>query len=98
MPAKLQVTTAADLEKDIFKNKNTLRRPLPRKCSQCGRKYFRRNMMEQWTGRNDGRRYGWHKDVAKVCLSCMSEAESRRIIGIADVQFGRLSTVGRGGG
>lgn len=92
MASKLKVTMV-DVEKDL--KINTVRRPPPRKCSQCGGKYFRRNLMEQWTGRNEGKRYGWHKDIAKVCVSCMSEHESRRIIGIADVQFGRLSTTSK---
>lgn len=47
--------------------------------------------MEQWTGRNDGHRYGWHKDIAKVCTKCMDENESKRIMAIADVQFSKLA-------
>lgn len=84
--------TLADVEKDL--QINTVRKPFSRKCSQCGKGYFRRNLMEQWTGRNEGHRYGWHKDIAKVCTGCMSEYESKRIIGIADVQFGRIIKLG----
>lgn len=87
MKHKLRMTLT-DVEKDL--KINTIRKPLPRKCSQCGGKYFRRNLMEQWTGRNIGKRYGWHKDIAKVCIACMSEYESKKIIGMADVQFGRI--------
>ncbi len=90
MKSKLRMTIS-DIEKDL--KINTLRRPLKRKCSQCGMPYFRRNLMEQWTGRNVGRRFGWHKDIAKVCLSCMTLEESKRIIGIADVQFGTLISI-----
>ena len=86
---RLQVITASDIEKDL--RVNTVRKPLSRKCSQCGRGYFRRNLMEQWTGRNDGHRYGWHKDIAKVCTKCMDENESKRIMAIADVQFSKLA-------
>lgn len=93
MASKHGVITATDVEKDL--KINSARVPHKRKCSQCNGKYFRRNLMEQWTGRNIGHRYGWFKEVAKVCLDCMSEYESKRIIGIADVNFGKLVKLGK---
>lgn len=66
---------------------NTVSKPLSRRCSSCGNSYFRRNRIEVWTGRNPGKRLGWHKDIASVCLKCQDVEESSRIIGIADVQF-----------
>jgi len=86
--ASKQNVTLTDIEKEL---KSGSRIPLSRKCSQCGRGYFRRNLMEQWTGRNEGRRYGWFKEIAKVCLKCMDENESKRVIAIADVQFSKLA-------
>lgn len=91
MASKLNVTLT-DIEKDL--RINTARVPRKRMCSQCGRKYFRRNLIEQWTGRNEGHRYGWHKDLAKVCLNCMDVNESKRVIAIADVQFGKIVKLG----
>lgn len=93
MAVKLNATVS-DIEKQI--KINTLRKSPKRKCSHCNGPYFRRNKMEMWTGWNEGKRYGWHKDIAVVCLKCTSEQESKRIIGIADIQFGRLVKV-RGG-
>lgn len=82
-----------DIEKDL--RINTRRNPPKRKCSDCGGKYFRGNLMEQWTGRNEGHRYGWHKDIVKVCTKCFSENDSRRCVGIADVRFGRIEVVSK---
>lgn len=61
--------------------------PQTRKCSVCGKKYFRRNTMEQWTGRNPGRRYGWCKEIVKVCLECQTMSDSSKAIGLVSVQF-----------
>lgn len=58
-----------------------------RRCSSCKKRYLRRNITEMWTVRAEGCRYGWQKDTAKICMDCMDEAESNRIIGIADVQY-----------
>lgn len=69
---------------------NTTRGPLFKRCSQCGKPYSRRNATEIWTTRNEGHRYGWHKDIARVCLKCMTVSESEKIIGIADVQFSKM--------
>jgi len=85
---KQQVITASDIERDL--KINTIRGPLKRRCSQCGQGYFRRNLAEVWTTRNLGRRYGWHKEIAKVCIKCQDENESKRILTICDVQFSKL--------
>lgn len=67
---------------------NTYNLPLNnRRCSHCKEVYRRRNVTEMWTVRAEGSRYGWQKDTARVCTKCMSEQESERIMGIADVQY-----------
>ena len=73
------------IEKKAFIN--TVSAPPKKQCSQCGKPYYRRNLIEVWTGRNPGKRLGWGKEIAKVCLNCQDVQESARIIGIADVQF-----------
>lgn len=93
MASKLRVTTESI---DKLVEINTVRKPPKRRCSQCGGPYFRRNLMEQWTGRNEGHRYGWHKDIAKVCTKCMDENESKRVIAIADVRFGKIEKIKKG--
>ena len=72
---------------------NTISRPPAHRCSQCGKPYYRRNMMEAWTIRNPGKRIGWHKDIVKVCLACMDQRQAQGIIEIADVQFSRKEVV-----
>lgn len=66
---------------------NTVSKPPSRKCSGCGNPYYRVNTSQQWTGRNPGKRLGWHKDIVRFCTKCLSPEESKRIIAIADVQF-----------
>lgn len=67
---------------------NTYNMPLDgRRCGTCRKVYLRRNLTEMWTKREEGSRYGWEKDKAKTCMDCMSENESKKIIGIADVNF-----------
>jgi len=90
---KLHVITASDVDKDL--RINTVRKPLSRKCSQCGGKYFRRNLTEMWTMRNPGKRFGWHKEIGKICLGCMGVPESNRITAIADIQYGKIVKVGK---
>lgn len=85
MAANLTVTK---VEQDL--RLNTVRGPRSKRCSSCGKPYLRRNAMEVWTIQNAGHRYGWHKDIARVCTKCMSESEGERIMGIADVQFSKL--------
>lgn len=72
---------------------NTYQVPLKRKCSHCGKKYFRRNMMDIWTVRAPGQRYGWRKETVKVCMGCMDVHESRHIMKIADVKFSTVLKV-----
>ena len=60
---------------------------ITRKCDRCGDAYFRRNLIEAWTIRSAGHRRGWHKEVAKVCVKCMSVSESRRIFSIVGVSI-----------
>lgn len=63
---------------------NTYNNPLSnRRCSHCKKRYLRRNVTEVWTTRNEGHRYGWQKDTAKVCMDCSSEQDSEKILGIA---------------
>lgn len=69
---------------------NIVRRPNARRCSQCGDPYHRRNVMEQWTVRAEGHRYGWEKDIAKTCTKCTSERESQKIINIAEVRYSEV--------
>lgn len=72
-----------------MENKNVWLVPVPRRCSQCGKPYFRRNRAEVWTSRNPGKKYGWVKEEARVCLACMDIKDSVRMLGVADVQFSR---------
>lgn len=90
---KLEVITATDIDKQL--NINTIRKPLSHKCSQCGKGYFRRNLTEMWTMRNPGKRFGWHKEIGKICLQCMDVPESNRITAIADIQYGKIVKIGK---
>ena len=58
----------------------------PRRCSICGKTYHRRNLQEVWDVRNPGRRIGWHKEVIKTCMNCLSKQQALRIISIAIVK------------
>lgn len=52
------------------------RKKSDKNCSICGKNYFRRNRFEAWTSQNPGKREGWEKKVAKICLACMNAAQS----------------------
>lgn len=72
---------------------NTITKPPKRRCSRCNSKYYRVNSVEQWTGRNMGKRLGWHKDRAKICLNCQDVRESIQMMELADVKFYKKSVV-----
>jgi hypothetical protein len=57
-----------------------------RRCGRCGEPYARRNLIEIWDTRNEGHRDGWHKTIARVCLKCQSDAESRRVLVLAHIR------------
>jgi hypothetical protein len=45
---------------------------------------------EAWTSRVPGKRFGWTKERAVICVHCMDEKRARRMLGIVDVQFKRV--------
>jgi len=51
--------------------------PLPRTCFRCGARYYRRNALEAWVTLPNGART---KDVIRICLHCMSNAETARLV------------------
>lgn len=73
---------------------NTISKPPKRKCSDCGRTYYRVNKVHVWTGRNIGHRYGWHRDTANVCIKCMDPQSSTKILGLTHVHTNSLYRVG----
>lgn len=66
---------------------NTVSKPPARRCSQCGHPYYRVNAASLWTIRTPGKRLGWHKEIVKVCLKCMTKKQAEQVIRIADIQF-----------
>jgi hypothetical protein len=55
----------------------------PRRCSVCGDKYNRRNLVESWTTQNQGHRAGWMKTEMRVCTRCSAEPQARRLVIVA---------------
>lgn len=72
---------------------NTQSVPPNRKCSTCGKTYYRVNKVEVWSGRNEGHRMGWHKDKVRKCNDCMPTSESKRMVTIADVQYSHVENI-----
>ena len=56
-----------------------------RRCDSCNEPYFRRNLVEAWTVRATGHKRGWFKEVAKVCINCMSVGTARRVFALVGV-------------
>lgn len=75
----------------------TITKPVPlhrqtRICTNCGDPYHRRNLVEGWTVRNPGHRKGWHKQIEKLCLNCVSVSKMHRILDIAEASFEKKHT------
>jgi hypothetical protein len=51
-----------------------------RLCENCGRRYYRRNLLQVWDVRNTGHRDGWHQTTIRVCLTCQSPAATQRVL------------------
>lgn len=62
------------------------RRPRPT-CNACGEPYYRRNLTELWTTRNEGHRAGWTKVVARICNTCLPTAKAQRVLMVAAVHM-----------
>lgn len=54
-------------------------------CELCGRRYYRRNLIEVWSVRAEGARMGWNKRTARICLSCQPERLSLQLLRVAHV-------------
>ena len=66
--------------------------PNTRKCDGCGAVYFHRNLIECWTVRASGHRKGWFKEVAKLCMSCMTASHARRVFNMVGVTLSATSS------
>lgn len=54
-------------------------------CVSCGQRYYRRNIIEVWTVRNEGSRAGWVKRRIRQCLTCQPVTRSVALLRVAHV-------------
>jgi len=61
-------------------------------CEKCGYSYYRRNLLECWTGRAPGSRTGWVKTEMKLCNTCLPTVQAQRMFIVSGM---RLTKTGR---
>lgn len=61
-----------------------------RKCTRCGKKYYRSNRLRLWTGTNPGHRDGWRKEDVKLCTTCMPDSAAQ---GAAQLASAKIVTI-----
>lgn len=66
---------------------------MTRHCDTCGRRYWRRDVIEVWRNGN-GR---WTKTTIRQCLTCQSPATVRRLLRVVSVEIGPRGGVSRAG-
>jgi hypothetical protein len=64
-----------------------MRKRKGRTCDLCGRRYFRRNLVEAWDGQSPGKRKGWHKSSLRVCTECAGPRQAERMLTVATVRL-----------
>lgn len=65
----------------------------PRSCDTCSQPYWRRNLVELWTVRNEGHRTGWTKVKVKQCMQCQGTRQSVAILNAAHVAVGARGAI-----
>jgi ribosomal protein S27AE len=64
-----------------------------RQCETCGATYLRRNLVEIWTVRAEGRRDGWVKRLVRQCLRCQPTTLSLQLLRVMHVRT-NVRTIG----
>lgn len=57
-----------------------------RTCDNCGKPYFRRNLVVGWVAANPGHRYGWSRIAVRSCTRCTSEGQAQRMVSLVTVR------------
>jgi len=56
-----------------------------RRCYGCGKQYLRVNIVDVWTLRMPGKRFGWLKQKVKLCNACCSQRQAHQMMSITHV-------------
>jgi hypothetical protein len=59
----------------------------PRHCDNCGRPYFRRNLVIAWPSQNKGHRVGWSRAMLRICTNCQPATESVKLLLVAEARI-----------
>jgi hypothetical protein len=51
-----------------------------RRCDQCGKPYYRSNLVRLWVGTNFGHRAGWVRTIQRLCCRCMDAADAQAVL------------------